>query len=67
MIMVTDQMDFAREISDRVCFFNERKIFEQAPLNNYLAIHKMKELNNFYMQFLTQDKKFLDFICFCIF
>jgi len=31
MIMVTEQMDFAREISDRVCFFNEGKIFEQAP------------------------------------
>ena len=31
MIMVTHQMGFAREISDRVCFFNEGKIFEQAP------------------------------------
>ena len=29
MIMVTHQMGFAREISDRVCFFNEGKIFEQ--------------------------------------
>ena len=31
MIMVTHQMGFAREISDRVCFFYEGKIFEQAP------------------------------------
>jgi polar amino acid transport system ATP-binding protein len=31
MIMVTHQMGFAREISDRVCFFNEGKIFEQGP------------------------------------
>ena len=31
MIMVTHQMSFAREISDRVCFFNEGKIFEQGP------------------------------------
>ena len=30
-IMVTHQMGFAREISDRVCFFNEGKIFEQVP------------------------------------
>ena len=29
MIMVTHQMGFAREISDRVCFFYEGKIFEQ--------------------------------------
>ena len=31
MIMVTHQMGFAREISDRVCFFNEGKIFEEGP------------------------------------
>ena len=31
MIMVTHQMGFAREISDRVCFFNEGKIYEQGP------------------------------------
>ena len=29
MIMVTHQMGFAKEISDRVCFFNDGKIFEQ--------------------------------------
>jgi polar amino acid transport system ATP-binding protein len=29
MIMVTHQMGFAREISDRVCFFYEGKIAEQ--------------------------------------
>lgn len=29
MIMVTHQMGFAREISDRVCFFSEGKIAEQ--------------------------------------
>ena len=52
MIMVTHQMGFAREISDRVCFFNEGKIFEQGPLKNYLEILKMKELSNFYMLFL---------------
>ena len=31
MIMVTHQMGFVREISDRVCFFNDGKIFEQGP------------------------------------
>ncbi len=31
MIMVSHQMGFAWEISDRVCFFSEGKIFEQGP------------------------------------
>ena len=31
MLMVTHQMGFAREISDRVCFFYEGKIAEQGP------------------------------------
>jgi len=31
MIMVTHQMGFAREISDRICFFYEGKIAEQGP------------------------------------
>ena len=59
MIMVTHQMGFAREISDRVCFFNEGKIFEQGPQNNYSIIHKMKELNNFCMQCLMLIKKYI--------
>jgi len=31
MLMVTHQMGFAKEISDRVCFFSEGKIAEQGP------------------------------------
>jgi polar amino acid transport system ATP-binding protein len=31
MIMVTHQMGFAREISDRVCFFCDGRIVEQGP------------------------------------
>lgn len=31
MLMVTHQMGFAREISDRVCFFYDGKIAEQGP------------------------------------
>jgi polar amino acid transport system ATP-binding protein len=31
MLMVTHQMGFAREISDRVCFFYEGNIAEQGP------------------------------------
>jgi polar amino acid transport system ATP-binding protein len=31
MLMVTHQMGFAKEISDRVCFFYAGKIVEQGP------------------------------------
>ena len=31
MLMVTHQMGFAREISDRVCFFYNGSIEEQGP------------------------------------
>lgn len=31
MLMVTHQMGFAREVSDRVCFFYEGRIAEQGP------------------------------------
>jgi polar amino acid transport system ATP-binding protein len=35
MLMVTHQMGFAREISDRVCFFYEGKIAEQGPPDQF--------------------------------
>ena len=35
MMMVTHQMGFARDISDRVCFFYEGKIAEQAPPDQF--------------------------------
>ena len=31
MLMVTHQMGFAKEISDRVCFFHSGRIEEQGP------------------------------------
>ncbi len=31
MILVTHEMNFAREISDRVCFFDQGRILEQGP------------------------------------
>ena len=32
ILMVAHQMGFARDISDRVCFFHDGKIEEQGPL-----------------------------------
>ena len=47
MIMVTHQMGFAREISDRVCFFNEGKIFEQGPPDQLFGDPKNERTKQF--------------------
>ena len=47
MIMVTHQMGFAREISDRVCFFNEGKIFEQGPPEELFGSPKNERTKQF--------------------
>ena len=59
MIMVTHQMGFAREISDRVCFFNEGKIFEQGPPEQLFDNPQNERTNSFYMPFLMQTRKIL--------
>ena len=52
MIMVTHQMGFAREISDRVFFLMKEKFLNKVHQNNYLATQKMRELNSSFTQFL---------------
>ena len=47
MIMVTHQMGFAREISDRVCFFTEGKILEQGPPEKLLDDPKNERTKQF--------------------
>ena len=47
MIMVTHQMGFAREISDRVCFFTEGKILEQGPPEELLDDPKNERTKQF--------------------
>ncbi|SAL48103.1 arginine ABC transporter ATP-binding protein [Caballeronia sordidicola] len=37
MLMVTHQMGFAKEFADRVCFFSQGKIIEQAPPQQFFA------------------------------
>jgi polar amino acid transport system ATP-binding protein len=37
MLMVTHQMGFAKEFADRVCFFSEGKIIEQAPSAQFFS------------------------------
>jgi polar amino acid transport system ATP-binding protein len=37
MLMVTHQMGFAKEFADRVCFFSQGKIIEQAPPQQFFS------------------------------
>ena len=37
MLMVTHQMGFAKEFADRVCFFSQGKIIEQAPPSQFFT------------------------------
>lgn len=47
MLMVTHQMGFAREFSDRVCFFHAGKICEQGPPNELFGVPKNERTRQF--------------------
>lgn len=47
MLMVTHQMEFAKEISDRVCFFDRGKIVEQGPPSEIFGNAKDPRLRQF--------------------
>ncbi|MEZ5803811.1 MAG: ectoine/hydroxyectoine ABC transporter ATP-binding protein EhuA [Rhizobiaceae bacterium] len=47
MLMVTHQMGFAKEFSDRVCFFYEGKICEQGPPNELFGAPKNERTRQF--------------------
>lgn len=55
MLMVTHQMGFAREISDRVCFFYEGKIAEQAPPNQFFDNPQNERTAEFLSAVLAAD------------
>jgi polar amino acid transport system ATP-binding protein len=47
MLMVTHQMGFAKEFSDRVCFFHQGKICEQGPPNELVGAPKNERTRQF--------------------
>ena len=47
MLMVTHQMEFARDISDRVCFFCDGRIEEQAPPDEFFAAPRSERTRQF--------------------
>jgi polar amino acid transport system ATP-binding protein len=55
MLMVTHQMGFAREISDRVCFFFEGKIAEQGPPDQFFDNPQNARTREFLSAVLAAD------------
>jgi len=55
MIMVTHQMGFAREIADRICFFYEGKIAEQAPPDQFFDNPQNERTREFLSAVLAAD------------
>ena len=43
MVIVTHEMGFAREVANRVMFFNEGVIRRKMNLLNFLEIHRMHD------------------------
>lgn len=53
MIVVTHEMGFAREVSDRIVFFDEGQIVEQAPPAEFFTNPKSERTRLFLSQILT--------------
>ncbi len=51
MVIVTHEMNFARDVADRVIFMDDGKIVEDAPPAQFFQLHHMNEQNNFYVTF----------------
>jgi len=54
MIVVTHEMGFAREVSNRIIFFDEGDIVEQAPPDRFFTHAKEQRTKLFLSQILTQ-------------
>jgi polar amino acid transport system ATP-binding protein len=47
MLLVTHEMDFARRISDRICFFDQGRILEQGPPEEIFSSPKEQRTREF--------------------
>jgi polar amino acid transport system ATP-binding protein len=47
MLIVTHQMGFAKESADRVCFFSQGKIIEQAPRQQFFGAPQHERTQQF--------------------
>ena len=52
MVIVTHEMNFARDVADRVIFMDDGKIVEKLHQRNSFQLHHMNEQNNFTQRFI---------------
>lgn len=51
MMLITHEMSFAREVADRICFFDGGKILEQGPPSELFSQPKTERLQEFLKRF----------------
>ncbi|EGK12246.1 ectoine/hydroxyectoine ABC transporter ATP-binding protein EhuA [Kroppenstedtia eburnea] len=51
MLLITHEMSFAREVADRICFFDDGKILEQGPPSQIFTQPKTERLQEFLKRF----------------
>ena len=54
MLIVTHEMGFAREVADRILFFDEGRIVESAPPAEFFTNPKEERTRQFLSQILRQ-------------
>lgn len=65
MVIVTHEMNFAKDVADRVIFMDDGKIVEDAPPKTILfQLHHMNGQNNFYatfynVTFVSNEKEYI--------
>ena len=52
MVIVTHEMNFAKDVADRVIFMDDGKIVEDAPPVQFFQLHHMNGQNNFTQRFI---------------
>ena len=57
MLLVTHEMEFARQISDRVCFFDGGKIVEQAPPEQLFTAPREERTRSFLKRFMATRRR----------
>jgi polar amino acid transport system ATP-binding protein len=57
MLLVTHEMQFAKQISDRVCFFDKGRIVEEGPPEELFTAPKEARTQEFLKGFITPDER----------
>ena len=53
MLLISHEMDFAKEVADRICFFADGKIVEDGPPEEILYHPKSDRLKEFLERFMN--------------